>query len=83
MATLDISLPDTMRSFVEKETERGGFSSVSEYVCALIRDAQDRRAQAEMETRLLEGVTSPNGAWTAERRTKLRRRVAGALDGCH
>ncbi|HZP42084.1 MAG TPA: hypothetical protein VFD84_11325 [Candidatus Binatia bacterium] len=40
MATIDISLPDALRAFIERRVADGGFSTVSEYVRALVRADQ-------------------------------------------
>ena len=37
MQTMNISLPDPMKHFVEEQVSMGGYSSVSEYVRELIR----------------------------------------------
>lgn len=58
MTTLNISLPDTMKDFVERQVNQGGFSSSSEYVRALIRDEQKRLARTTLEAKLLEGIAS-------------------------
>ena len=55
MATMNISLPDPLRDFVEKEVRRGGYSSVSEYVRELVRRARDAR---ELDARLVESLQS-------------------------
>jgi antitoxin ParD1/3/4 len=56
MTTLNISLPETMRAFVEKEVAAGSYSTVSEYIRALIRAAQDQTAREEVEKKLLEAL---------------------------
>ncbi len=58
MSTMNISLPEQMRSFVEAQVLQGQYSSASDYVRALIRADQDRRAQAELEAKLLDAVES-------------------------
>ena len=40
-ATLTISLPQTMKDFIEAKLREGRFSTPSEYIRALIRDDQD------------------------------------------
>ena len=40
-ATLTISLPRTMKSFIEQKMREGRFSTPSEYIRSLIRDDQD------------------------------------------
>jgi len=44
MVSVTISVPDPMREFIEKEVRDGGFASVSEYIRALIREAQQDRS---------------------------------------
>ena len=45
MATINISLPDEMRAFVEKEAKKEGYSTVSEYLRGLIRQEKAKRAK--------------------------------------
>jgi antitoxin ParD1/3/4 len=58
MASLNISLPQNLKDFVEGQVEASGFSTPSEYVRALIRDDQKRRAEEKLEALLLEGLNS-------------------------
>jgi len=58
MRSLNISLPESMRSFIEDQTRRGGYGTASEYLRALIRDAQKRQAEDRLERMLLEGLDS-------------------------
>jgi Arc/MetJ-type ribon-helix-helix transcriptional regulator len=53
MTTMSFSLPDEMKAFVETEMAQEGYASASEYLRALIRDAQKRRAKLELEAKLL------------------------------
>jgi antitoxin ParD1/3/4 len=58
MTTMNISLPDEMKAFVEEQMASEGFASASEYLRALIREAQKRLAKRELEAKLLEGLQS-------------------------
>ncbi len=58
---MNISLPDSMRTYIEDLVAKGGYSSVSEYFRELVRLDQKRKAQERLETMLLEGL---NGAAT-------------------
>lgn len=58
MTSLNISLPQSLKDFVEDQVLSHGFSTPSEYVRALIRDEQKRRAAQRLETLLLEGLES-------------------------
>jgi len=81
MTTLNISLPDQMRAFIEEQTHSGGYSTASEYIRALIRDDQKRQARERLDALLLEGLESGNSipmtpdAWEDVRK-ELRERIA-------
>lgn len=66
MAVLSISLPDTLKSFVEEESTKRNFSTSSEYVRALIRQEQNRIAREELEEKILEGLNSQPGVTLTE-----------------
>lgn len=46
MSTLNISMPDTMRDYIEAQAEKGQYST-SEYVRHLIREDQKRQSEAD------------------------------------
>lgn len=56
MSTLNISLPDQMRAFIESQVSKGLYSTASDYIRDLIRDDQKRRDQEKLETLLLEAL---------------------------
>ncbi len=58
MQTINISLPDQLKEFVDDQVNSGRFSSVSEYVRDLIRDDEKRKAQEKLEALLMEGIQS-------------------------
>jgi antitoxin ParD1/3/4 len=58
MATMNISLPDAMKEFVEAQAAKQGFGSVSEYLRAIIRDVQKRQPKQDLKEKLLEGLRS-------------------------
>jgi antitoxin ParD1/3/4 len=67
VTTMNISLPDDMKAFVEDQATQKGFGTVSEYVTAMIREAQERHAARErLDTLLLEGLDSGPGTPMAE-----------------
>jgi antitoxin ParD1/3/4 len=59
MATMNISLPESMKQFIEKRAEAEGFGTVSEYLRAVIRGLQKQHAKQGLEEMLLEGLRSP------------------------
>jgi antitoxin ParD1/3/4 len=58
MTTMNISLSDEMKDFVESQMAQAGCTTASEYIRALIRDAQKRLAKRELEAKLLEALES-------------------------
>lgn len=55
MRTMNISLPDTLKSFVDEQVASRGFGTSSEYVRPLIRKDRDRQRLRDL---LLEGAAS-------------------------
>jgi antitoxin ParD1/3/4 len=76
MTTLNISLPETLREFIETQAAQDGYSTASEYVCALVKEAQKQRARKKVEDLLLEGLNSGESAeMTAQEWADIRREV--------
>ena len=79
MKTMNVSIPEPMKEYVERRVTSGEYSSVSEYIRALVRDDRDRKAREKLEGLLLEGVNSgpPVRAsanyWDKKRRQLVRR----------
>ncbi|SEI17376.1 type II toxin-antitoxin system ParD family antitoxin [Pseudomonas asplenii] len=55
MSTMNISLPDALKSFVDEQVSQRGYSTSSEYVRELIRKDQDRQ---QLRGLLLAGAAS-------------------------
>ncbi len=73
MSTMNVSLPDSLKDFVDEQVAQRGFGSVSEYVRELIRKERDRSLLRNL---LLEGAGSaPAGLADASYFDGLRRRV--------
>jgi antitoxin ParD1/3/4 len=53
MSTVNISLPEPMKDFVESQVTEGMYGSASDYIRTLIREDQKRKAQEELEKKLL------------------------------
>jgi antitoxin ParD1/3/4 len=59
MATMNVSLPEAMKDWVEAQSRSGRYSNASDYVRDLIRRDQDRAAQiARMQALVSEGLQS-------------------------
>lgn len=56
MSTMNISLPDTMKSFVDEQVTQRGYGTSSEYLRDLIRRDQDRQ---HLRGLLLAGAAAP------------------------
>jgi antitoxin ParD1/3/4 len=58
MTNLTISIPDTLKTFVEHQIAAKGFGNVSEYFRSLLRQAQAEEEDVRLEALLLEGLRS-------------------------
>lgn len=72
ITTINISLPETMRTFIESQVAQGSFSSVSEYFRELVRRAQRETAHEQLEAKLLQALESPSKEMTPENWKRLR-----------
>ncbi len=75
MTSMNISLPESLKLFVEEQVSRSGYSTASEYLRELIREAQRREERKDLEAKLLAGLQSPSSAMTADDWTKLREQI--------
>jgi antitoxin ParD1/3/4 len=60
MTTVTISLPESLKEFIDRQLATKGYGNVSEYFRSLLRDAQKQEEDARLETLLLEGLASGN-----------------------
>jgi antitoxin ParD1/3/4 len=56
---MNISLPDSLKDFVEEQVSARGFGTSSEYLRELLRHEQER---VQLRALLLAGAASPPGA---------------------
>ena len=74
MTTMNISLPDSLKAYVDTLVQTEGYGTSSEYMRELIRQDQDKR---QFKEHLLVGMRSGvEGAMDADFFTGLRKRVA-------
>jgi antitoxin ParD1/3/4 len=59
MGTMNISLPDDMKAFVDQQVAERGYGTSSEFLRDLIRKEQERQ---QMRALILEGMASPKAA---------------------
>ena len=73
MSTMNISLPDALKAFVDEQVSGRGYATSSEYVRELIRKDQDRQNLRQL---LLDGAASePDGEADAQYFDHLRSRL--------
>jgi antitoxin ParD1/3/4 len=58
MPNVTISLPESLKEFVDRQMTSKGFGNVSEYFRTLLREAQEKEREARLEELLLEGLNS-------------------------
>jgi antitoxin ParD1/3/4 len=58
MTTVTISLPDSLKAFIDAQLATKGYGNVSEYFRSLLREAQAREEEARLEALLVEGLAS-------------------------
>lgn len=76
MSTMNISLPDSLKVFVDEQVNQRGYGTSSEYVRELIRKDQDRLHLREL---LLAGAASaPTTAVDAAYFEDLRKKIRQA-----
>jgi len=78
MSTINISLPDALKSFVDEQVASRGYGTDSEYVRELIRKDRDRQRLRDL---LLEGAASApaspgDKAFFDSLRQRVRRRTS-------
>ncbi len=62
MATMNVSLPDAMKDWVETQSSTGRYSNASDYVRDLIRKDQERQQKIDhMQALVTEAVLSGTG----------------------
>ena len=79
MQTMNISLPEPLKEFVDHQIADGRYSSVSEYIRELIRDDEKRKAQERLEAMLLEGLAGESSEMTRQDWSEVRSEAISVL----
>ncbi len=58
MTSMNVSLPEELKAFVDLRLDNDGFSSVSEYVRMLIRQDRENQSREQLRVALIQGLTS-------------------------
>ncbi|HEX9462810.1 MAG TPA: type II toxin-antitoxin system ParD family antitoxin [Alphaproteobacteria bacterium] len=64
MATMNVSLPDPMRDWVEQQVQNGEYANASDYIRDLIR--HDQRRSKTLKAAIREGLESGRSPHKAE-----------------
>lgn len=78
MSTITISVPESLKEYVEEQVRARGFGNVSEFFRSLVREDQRQQQDQELTNRLIEGLDSGVGAkatdefWSEMRQEALK-----------
>jgi antitoxin ParD1/3/4 len=73
MQSMNISLPEPLKQFVDGQIASGRYSSASEYIRELIREDEKRRAEERLESLLLDGLKGEEAELTREDWSAIRK----------
>ncbi|MBW4532742.1 MAG: type II toxin-antitoxin system ParD family antitoxin [Pleurocapsa minor HA4230-MV1] len=80
MKSINISLPEEMRIYIEEQVAIGGYSTTSEYIRQLIRQDRQQKAEKQLEQLLLEGLNSGEASpMTAKDWAEIRQAVTDKI----
>jgi antitoxin ParD1/3/4 len=74
--TMNISLHQSLKTFIDERGKTGGFNSHSEYVRDLVRKDEIALAEASLKVRLASGLAPPIGRSWSQIEADLRGRIA-------
>jgi antitoxin ParD1/3/4 len=58
METVSVTLPESIKQYVEDQVAKGGYGSVSDYMRHLVETDQREQARAALESEVLKGLDS-------------------------
>jgi antitoxin ParD1/3/4 len=84
-ASMNISLPESMKAWVDEQVAAGGYGTTSEFFRQLIRDAQQRRLREQIDAKLLQNLESGkpipvDAEYWEKKRQQLAKRVQRSRD---
>jgi len=80
MQSMNISLPDPLKQFVDGQIAQGRYSSASKYVREMIRADEKRKAEEQLEAKLLEGLSDPESELTSADWSDIRKEALAKLE---
>ena len=73
---ISVTLPDSLKTFIDAQVSEGGFDGASDYVAFLLAKAQLQQNRAEVDAKLREGIASGFSEMTTDSWQRLKDRVA-------
>ena len=80
MQSMNISLPEPLKEFVDGQIALGRYSSASEYVRELIRADEKRKAEDRLEALLLKGLGDAQTELTPADWKMIRKEALAKVD---
>ena len=59
-STISISLPESLKEFVEHQASKRGYKSVTKYLQAVIRELKEQDAAKRLDAEIRKGLRSPS-----------------------
>ncbi len=75
-ATMNVSLPNDMKAWVEEQVKVGGYGTTSEFFRELLREARQRQLREEIDRKLLAAIDGGKPVPADEKFWKQLRRDA-------
>ena len=76
MENIIISLPDSLRVYLEEQLRLGSYKNASEYFNLLVQQDKQRQTKQPLETKLIQGIESgPTEPMTAQDWDEIRQAV--------
>ena len=79
VSTINISLPDTLKSEVDEIVSSDGYGNTSEFFRDLIRNHMKERQEKKLEMMLVEGMNSPMSPWTKDDVDRIKETVEARI----
>jgi len=83
METMNISLPEPLKRYVDAQIAAGRYSSASEYVRELIQEDEKRKAEEGLESLLLEGLQGEETELTSADWKDVRKEALARIQARH
>src|ERR1700684_1156413 len=79
MQSMNISMPEPLKQFVDGQIAAGRYSSASEYIRELIREDEKRKAEERLEALLLEGLQGKESEMTRDDWAAIRKEARARI----